>query len=1218
MTSDLSKSKLAKSVVLGLVLGSMVGYGIADAATVLEVSGGNHTEHTNAALAATDASTKNQIGETIVKINGTTAYPGGTYASGLIATNNSTIYMIDPNNVIKTDATNGPIYSADAIYVAGGGTVEMKGKTISIAGKNTVFGVENAGGTVIVNGLTTFSVEASDSTGTGNVTGVSVTSSAGTNTLKDLNTDLVVTANGVANGILASAGTNNVDGVKDIVITSTGGSASGIQGSSGGKNNINKDAQTQLGTLAVTASGGDAYGIVAHDSGTVNTVAGLGAVTAKGVTNTDAIYADGGKNIVNHAEDTGRGDITAISTSSSADGVYAMNGGMNEVYGYENIKAIGEQTMGSPYADNYGVLAMGTNSLNTITLNGTGTIEVSGTYGDATGVSAQDGGKDIIKGVTSIKASSTTLSGTYGIYASNGTIEVAKADGSGVDVTAEETGMGGATGIIAKGNSTVGKINNVTATANSNEATGVRMGTGTNTIIGINNITATTTSGPSAVGVSANGGTNSLDVAGNLKVTNTSGVTAVGVTNAGADSFTVKIQGQSEITAAQGIAALVTNPLAKTLDVTVNGATTVTGATALLVKSNSDGTTTVTGGTGTQVLQGTDKAIAVDITNKGMAGGTVAGGTVQLTDLNLAVAGPENASYAVYSAYNEATGADYGGGTVKLVNTNISGAGTNGGADVYFGNDDGFGDGVDLVLDLDQTSSLTGKITAVDTDYLHAVALNNAGLWNVTGSSNLNASGASSITNTGTIDMTKDGTTAAQAVSSTIKVNNLVNNGQLIMDVSPAGNASGDSKYGDMIQTATASGSGTIKVNIPAGELAAITGQAYLEDDANALVTVTETNSSNYTVNNNGDNRLEAGNWIYGLQASTTETGATVYKLAKTGELSNKGATVVNSLVSPDYWYLETNALYSDLNNFDGARKDHDVWAHAVHNKQTIKDRTVSVTGAAGADVDDIDNKYNGIVVGIDKRVSVTKNGSFWAGIMGGYGRGSNDFGVNGYGYSGNIFSSGDADTDSAHVGIYGVYRTTTNWYVGSILKYNHYRTDVKTSTTAGSEASVASSGVMDQNGLGISIIGGKRFKNNKGWFVEPQLELGYHRIADTAYNLGDMHVNVDAMTSKRARLGINFGRNIAYQNGANLDVFAQASLVHEFGGEGRVTTSYKDWPDNPDNLNVEYGGSWGMYKLGVNYNTVKGDNAMFALTYNKGGHRSSPVGFELAYNWTF
>jgi outer membrane autotransporter protein len=72
---------------------------------------------------------------------------------------------------------------------------------------------------------------------------------------------------------------------------------------------------------------------------------------------------------------------------------------------------------------------------------------------------------------------------------------------------------------------------------------------------------------------------------------------------------------------------------------------------------------------------------------------------------------------------------------------------------------------------------------------------------------------------------------------------------------------------------------------------------------------------------------------------------------------------------------------------------------------------------------------------------------------------------------------------------------------------------------------------------------------------------------------------------------------------------------VHEFGGDYTVNISDRAGSEAFD---VGCGGSWGLYKVGVNYNAVKGNNAIFALTYNKGGHRSSPLGVELTYNWAF
>jgi outer membrane autotransporter protein len=108
------------------------------------------------------------------------------------------------------------------------------------------------------------------------------------------------------------------------------------------------------------------------------------------------------------------------------------------------------------------------------------------------------------------------------------------------------------------------------------------------------------------------------------------------------------------------------------------------------------------------------------------------------------------------------------------------------------------------------------------------------------------------------------------------------------------------------------------------------------------------------------------------------------------------------------------------------------------------------------------------------------------------------------------------------------------------------------------------------------------------------------------------MDVKVDGLISRRVRAGVGLGRTISYHNGSNLSAFVKASLIHELDGEGDVRIN------GVTTLKRDFGGTWGQYKLGLNYNSKRGNNALLALTYEKGGHRSSPLGIEASYNWSF
>ena len=1106
-------------------------------------------------------------------------------ASGIIATDRS-INTVNGVTGVEANTTTGDargIYALDSENKVTGNeeaavsATTTTGEADGIVAKST--GTQAALNTVT--GIT--SVTASGST---DAYGIGASANSSNDVTMSGDVAATSTAKGTVVGIGAfTYGTNVVKGAADVTASGVEGDVYGIGASANSSNDV-----TMTGALsAKVTESGNVYAVQATDSG-ANYIMGTKSISATTKFG-DAYGINAVKNSINEVNKgvtTAMGSLTVASENGAAYGVNADATDGTDITA-NNVGGLTTIVVTSTTSA-YGVKADGANSVNTIVMDGT--LTATGGSGTTTAVTASNGGTDTITGVTSISAKSAGTGAVNGIVADNGTVKVYQADGtSPVAITAESTGSGNVKGVYANDNSTIENISDVTATANSGNAYGVYLDDGTNTIKTINNIKATTTSGDETYGIYADGNgaetaINTLEVKGNITATNESGQDAGGVYNYYNKSLTVTVDGNVTAEAPSGTAYLVRSWAGgATTDVTVNGNLSATGNSAILAYSEWGDTLTLTGSdSSTTTLKGTSEAMAAKVVDQS---------TINLKNITVKVEGLADTSYSVYSNSNDDDDEyGHGGGSVNLINTTITGNGANGGADIYYANGYSNPD-ENLNVTIDSASSITGKAKVNEDDANYgAIKIENAGTWNITGNSDLNLAGTSELANTGLVDMTKDGSTAEKQVSSTLSVNKLEHDGNLIMDVSPE-----KVTTGDQIVTNSTSGNGKIQANILNKE----TDATYKEFLDTALITATGTADGNYSVTNNGDNNLEVGNWTYSLKPMKQADGSTIYHLVNNDLLSNKGKTIVSSVVSPDYWYYETSALYNDINNFNGGRKDYDVWAHVVHSKNTRTDVW------DGKGVGDVDSQYNGVVVGIDKKFSQTTKGNFWGGIMGGYGKVSNDF------------VGGDADMNSAHVGIYGVYRTNTDWYVGSILKYNRYSTDLSSTTAAGITGGVRTSDDLSQTGWGLSVIGGKRFTNNKGWFVEPQLELGYHKISDGDYTLGGSHVNVDSMTSKRIRAGFNVGKTIAYQSGAKLDVFAQASLIHEFGGDGQITTYNKYYPDNgTDTLQTKFDGTWGLYKFGLNYNIAKGNNGILALTYNKGSHRSSPVGFEITYNWTF
>ena len=494
-------------------------------------------------------------------------------------------------------------------------------------------------------------------------------------------------------------------------------------------------------------------------------------------------------------------------------------------------------------------------------------------------------------------------------------------------------------------------------------------------------------------------------------------------------------------------------------------------------------------------------------------------------------------------------------------------------------------------MNIDSQSVLFGAANAAnDSASLGAINIKNDGLWGVTGDSNLNSNGASSITNTGIMDMTVDGNTF-----STVKTNALNHSGALLMDVKVK---NGDAQQADQIQSTTASGNGVIYVTQTDAE------GVHYQDQVGQPLVITANNNASYKVMNDGNNLFETGSWKYNLVAKTItqedvdkygidpeNIGKTGWILQNTADLSHKAKAALSSISTPDIWYLETDALYSQLGNYSQARSDWDVWGHYVHSKMS-QDNAVSQNNYIGQT--NIDTKFNGAVIGADKKIRSGQHSDTWLGVMVGYGKGTTDF------------ENGNGDVKSTTAGIYGVYKNDKNEYLSGILKYNHYSTSSNTTTGGG----IYSDGDFSQNGYGVSVLAGKRIEKTNGWFIEPQLEFGHHRINSANWNLGDMDIDTGDMNSTRARVGVGIGQMKPTASGY-WDWYVRASLVHEFQGD---TTAYL----YGEPFKVDYGGTWGQYKLGFDYTTQHGPDYNLAFVYNHGGDKSSPVGVQASINVPF
>ncbi len=163
-----------------------------------------------------------------------------------------------------------------------------------------------------------------------------------------------------------------------------------------------------------------------------------------------------------------------------------------------------------------------------------------------------------------------------------------------------------------------------------------------------------------------------------------------------------------------------------------------------------------------------------------------------------------------------------------------------------------------------------------------------------------------------------------------------------------------------------------------------------------------------------------------------------------------------------------------------------------------------------------------GIEIGADKATALP-NGKVYVGGMLGTAKSDLNFGE---GASGNI--------ESRMVGAYATYMNDNGVYVDSVLKYSRLDNDLRFPTNL----SRAVKGSYSANAYGADIEVGKHILLDKGWFVEPQLEISVTRTEGGRYTATNgLRVESADMDSLQSRIGSLFGRSLELSNGRMLSL---------------------------------------------------------------------------------
>ncbi len=299
----------------------------------------------------------------------------------------------------------------------------------------------------------------------------------------------------------------------------------------------------------------------------------------------------------------------------------------------------------------------------------------------------------------------------------------------------------------------------------------------------------------------------------------------------------------------------------------------------------------------------------------------------------------------------------------------------------------------------------------------------------------------------------------------------------------------------------------------------------------------------------------------------------TIYRLKSSKEAPHEGNAAIshNANIALMAWRAETNDMNKRLGELRNANGDLGVWVRMVSGEDEFKS---------------VNHEYTQYQLGYDEKLSVDP--SWTVGVALTYTDGES------------TFTNGSGENTHKGLSVYGTKLNDDGSFIDLIAKYSRLEHDI---------ISEGDKGDYGTNGYSVSAEYGKRFKQGKGLWIEPQVELTYGKVKSAEYLLGQKTVSQDAMKSLVGRIGFSLGKDIKQGN-----VYARASYLYDFEGETNMAFT------NGASRSFKYdlGGGWWEVGVGANINLSKATYIYADVEKTFGGEVDTNWQWNLGVRYSF
>ena len=204
-------------------------------------------------------------------------------------------------------------------------------------------------------------------------------------------------------------------------------------------------------------------------------------------------------------------------------------------------------------------------------------------------------------------------------------------------------------------------------------------------------------------------------------------------------------------------------------------------------------------------------------------------------------------------------------------------------------------------------------------------------------------------------------------------------------------------------------------------------------------------------------------------------------------------------------------------------------------------------------------------------------------------------------------YGDATAKNRSLALTLYGTWLGDKGHYADIVLKEGRLSNDYDISAPIG-----FTHGHYKTWGSSISAEYGREIAMGDKAYFTPQAQLSWLRIASKDYTTSNgIAISQDSQSSTIGRLGFELGSRL----GDNGNVYAKASVLHDFGGSADTRLSYNGVSTTYSN---DLGDTW--YEAGIGFNLKTKDNSYLYADVSKafGGDYKTPWQWNVGMRWTF